>query len=853
MRNIFLLIVALIGCCLQVKAQHSLYPGRFDLQEVTLLDGPFKTAQDLNYSTLLEYDVDRMLTPYIRQSGLSRAAGENSRYYQWEYEHPCFVSFAWNPAMAMDGHILGHYLSALSISYASCHDSSMRRLFKKRIDYIITILNDCQQVFDNDKNGMRGFLGGSPDNMIWGAMLQGDYHAYTRRGNWVPFYCQHKILAGLRDAWVYAGNETSKEMFRKLCDWSLQVVSLFSEDIMELQILTWETGGMNEVLADAYAIFGENKYMKGAQKFSHQILIENMNQDTQHEFLDQKHANELTAMFFGFSRMGELKHDNRYIRSARNYWNDAAIRRSTAIGGAGIASYYLPAAKGQSHIKEADGPDFCNTYNLLKLTESLFSFNHHAKYAEYYERALLNHVLASQDPATGGYTYYTSLRPESYRIYSTMNESMWCCVGTGMESHSKYGDFIYATDKDTVFVNLFIASELKNSRVELVQESQYPYGKTSRITIKKAGNYPLLVRHPSWATDGYRVLVNGKEPKGYKPEEVIAGKTSYVNCGRNWKAGDVIEIEYPMSLTFVNCPSNPNYIALRYGPSVLAIQTTQPEEGKPNYEKLHREYASDGMRDFSPASVEKFENLAYAPMLICELEDVPDRVTMVDEKTLTFDIDVTAIGTQWKHLPLKPFFALHHSRYSIYMNRQNETAWMRNPLYRDQLRTIEMAAMTYDEVTPGESVSEKEHGLYTSETGSRGMLNGKPFRDAQPEQWFEYVVSLQKGQADLMAGNEVALVCRFSLSDRGRSCDIIVDGKPVQSYKVPTTKAGASQDRFYEEAFVIPAQYVKGKQQLKIRFASEHGSFVPRLYQLRVMKNDKKTLFPALTLNGEGD
>lgn len=838
-----LFICALLGCCATVKAQHSLYPERFDLQEVTLLEGPFKTAQDLNYKTLLDYDVDRMLTPYLRQSGLLQKADQKSRYYQWEYDHPCFTSFAWNPSMAMDGHILGHYLSALSISYASCHDEALRHQFKQRVDYIVSILNDCQQQFDSDRNGMRGFLGASPDNNIWKSMLLGDYHAYTRRGSWVPFYCQHKIMAGLRDAWLYAGNETSKEMFRKLCDWSINVVSFFTDDIMELQILTWETGGMNEVLSDAYAIFGDNKYMRAALKYSHQILIENMNQDTQHDFLDQKHANELTAMFYGFSRIGEQKHDTRYIRSARNFWNDVTIRRASAIGGSGVGDYFTASGKELAYVKEADGPDFCNTYNLLKLTESLFALNHHAKYADYYERALLNHILASQDPETGGYTYYTSLRPESYRIYSTVNESMWCCVGTGMESHSKYGDFIYAYAKDTVFVNLFIASELNNGQVALRQESEFPYGTKSRITIQKPGSYTLVVRHPSWATDDYHVTVNGKTPRGFKPESIVAGKVSYVSCGRTWKEGDVIEIEYPMSLTFTPCPNNPDYIALRYGPSVLAVQSTQPVKGQPNFENLYHEYAIDGKRDFSPASVEKFPNLAYAPMLICELENVPDRVKMVDEKNLTFDIDLTAIGSEWKHLPLKPFYALHHSRYSVYLNRQTEAAWMRNPMYKDQLRSREMESVTYDVVAAGENTSEKSHGLYTSETGSRGMLNGKPFRDAQPEQWFEYVLSLTKGKDDIEAGGEVALVCRFSLTDRGRSCDILIDGKPLQTYKVPNTKPGASQDRFFEEVFVIPGQFISGKQQVRVRFASENGSFVPRLYQLRIMKNDTRFFY----------
>jgi len=820
----------------RVEAQHRLYPSAFDLHEVTLLDGPFKTAQDLNYSILPDYDVDRLLTPFIRQAGLSMTPDQHSRYYQWEYKHPPFPSFAWT-SLSLDGHILSHYLSALSISYASCHDEVLRKQFLSRVDYILTVLKDCQAVYDHDKHGLKGFIGGVPDNKIWTDLYDADYRTFIKRGNWVPFYTEQKVLCSLRDAYIYTGDERAKEMFRKMCDWVIGVVCMYSDDVMEMQILTWEPSSINEVLADASVIFGENKYLKAAQRFTHQIRIENMNADEQHDFLDQKHTNDMTSMFVGVQRVGMLRKDNRYIKSARLFWDDFVTRRSVANGGAGIYTYFLPAEKGSSMIKEADGPEFCTTYYMLKLTQQLFMHQRNARYADYYEKALLNHILASQDPLTGGTAYYTSMRPGTYRIYSTVNQSMWCCSGTGIESYSRFGDFIYTLSQDTLFVNLFIASEVNNPRVALRQETSFPYGTKSTITIQKSGNYQLAVRHPSWAGAEYSVTVNGKAPKSLKGEPIKAGQASYVSCGKSWKEGDVIEITYPMTLTFEYCPNYPDYIALRYGPSLLAGQVSQSDDpNQPGYDPLPNQYGGEGQSEHMPSACEQFHALDQAPMLIGELRDVPTKVRLTDPESLTFSADVTALGSRWHRVTMMPFYALHHARYAVYWNCQTEEAWMQNPLYREKLRAREIARVTFDELSPGDKASEKQHSILTSETGSRGMFNNKPFRDAQPGQWFEYKLSLEKGGEELNEG--VALLLCLSLTDKNRSMLITVDGKTLTRYQVPAARSGAGKDRFFDEAFVIPAEMVAGKQSIAVRFSSQDGSFVPRLYQLRVMKND---------------
>ena len=834
-----ILIFALVLTCSSIQAQHSLYSNQFDLKDIVLFPSVFKTVQDQNYKMLLEYDTDRLLTPYIRQSGLSKTANEKSKYYQWEFEHPAFENFAWNPTMAMDGHILGHYLSALSISYAACQDPVMKGKLKERIDYIVKVLGDCQKVFDKDDTGMKGFLGGIPDNEIWKTLYSGDYRVYNLKGNWVPLYCAHKIMAGLRDAYIYAEVEPAKEMFKKMCDWVIELVHLFSDDIMEMQILQWEPGGINEVLADAFMIFNDAKYMKAAEKYSHQIMIENMIGDTKNEFLDNKQSNETIAKFVGFARIDEVRGDDRYRKASRAFWNAVTQKRASAIGGPGVSSYFQPKDQMYRFIEDADGPETCSAYNMLKLTERLFSDSRNPKYSEYYERVLLNHILGIFDPQTGGYCYHTSLRPESYRIYSTSNEAMWCCVGTGMESAAKFGEFIYTMSSDTLFVNLFIASELNDKRFSVKQETEFPYSNKTTITVKKGGNYSIAVRYPSWTTTNYNITVNGKTPRGFHPEDLKRGKTKYISCGKAWKVGDVIEVTLPMTMNIEPCPTS-TYLSLSYGPVVLAAVSSSPDKTSPLYENLANEYAGEGRRDNSPASKMTMKNMAYAPMLICEQQEVPSRIKVKDAKTLTFSMDASGPGSPWETVELHPFFSVHHKRYTVYFNHQTKTAFMRSPLYVSELKTRLTEDGTYDKIDIGVDASERGRRFtFCNDVITGGAVNDIDYCDCQPDHWFEFDMNCEKAaEAIQSARDSVTLLCRFYAPDRGRQCVISIDGEQIARYMIPTNKAVNGKNKFYDQPIQVPAWAIQGKKKIRVRYAASNG-FSPKLFFIRLLKNDK--------------
>ena len=294
----------LLTGAMHVTAQSELYPQHFDLEQVTLTDGPFRTALITNSKTLLQYDADRLMTPFVREAGLAKTTDTKSKYYNWLSKHPTFRNWG-DSGWSLEGHVGGHYISALALSYASLQgDDSQKTLvnqLKQRLDYCLNIMKDCQDAYNGNTAGMEGFIGGQPITQIWTAMYANNISPYKQYGGWVPFYCQHKVLAGLRDAYIYAHSEQAKEMFRKLCDWSVNVVSKLSESDMQ-NVLGNEHGGMNETIADAYKLFGDKKYLTAAKKYSHAEMVNGM-QSLNTTFLNNRHANTQVPKYIGFERI----------------------------------------------------------------------------------------------------------------------------------------------------------------------------------------------------------------------------------------------------------------------------------------------------------------------------------------------------------------------------------------------------------------------------------------------------------------------------------------------------------------------------------------------------------------------
>jgi hypothetical protein len=826
MKKIFTLAL-LFGLAIVAKAQSELYPKHFSLEEVILLEGPMKTAMELNFKTLMQYDVDRLLTPFVRQSGLGATTDKQSPYYHWEQKHPSFPNWG-SSDFNLDGHVGGHYLTALALAYAACHDTDMKSQLKQRLEYMVGVMKDCQSAYDENTEGLYGFIGGQPINQSWKDLYAGNTATIRNNWGWVPFYCEHKILAGLRDAYIYGGNVDAKEVFHKMADWCVNLISKVSDNDLQ-SFLDCEHGGMNESLLDAYQLFSDAKYLKAAKRFTHNTMLNGM-QTLNTTFLDNRHANTQVPKYIGMERIFEQDSKaTSYRKAAENFWTDVAQNRTVCIGGNSVNEHFLTIANSYRYIDQLDGPESCNTNNMLKLSEMLSDRTGDAKYADFYEQAMWNHILSTQDPTTGGYVYFTTLRPQAYRIYSQVNQGMWCCVGTGMENHSKYGHFIYTHDgSETLYINLFTPSRLENENFVITQETQFPFEPRTTLTVGKAGTYTIALRHPEWVGEDFGITVNGASVD----HTAKHGTASYVTVNRTWSEGDKIEVSLPMEVRYEECPNYTDYIAFKYGPILLAANVSAEGETLPN------EYAGAGRMDHAPGSMASSKNLLSAPLLIGERTDVLSRIKAQDLSQLTFTIDASREGVEsykWTTLTLQPFYQIHHARYSCYWYQQTAENFANSSMAQTEAANEALLARTIDFVAPGEQQSEAGHEYNYSSNSSTGNYNGEKYRDAQAGGYVQYSLFNPDG-----VGDSLSILCRFTTADQGRKATLLVDGKKIADIVIPSSVRN-SDNGFYHVEYPIPASLVtdaKGNVKTKfvVRLAASGGTPDPGLYYLRLMK-----------------
>ena len=839
-RQLLPLLSAIVIALAPVRssAQSQLYPHHFELSEVTLTGGPMLTAMEKNTALLLQYDVDRLLTPFVRQAGLASTTDASSKYYQWLTKHPNFSNWG-GSNFDLSGHVGGHYLSALALAYSANSDAAVKSQLKERLDYMVSVMKDCQDQYDTNTEGLYGFIGGQPINDDWRALYRGDLDPIRSHWGWVPFYCQHKILAGLRDAYIYGKSDVARELLRKLADWSVNLLNRVSDSDFE-GFLNCEHGGMNESLLDAYQLFGDQKYLTAAKKYTHKAMLNGM-QTLATTFLDGKHANTQVPKYIGMERIGEMESASaNYLKAAENFWSDVAQNRTVCIGGNSVSEHFLARSNANRYIDVLDGPESCNTNNMLKLSEMLADRTGDARYADFYEQAMWNHILSTQDPETGGYVYFTSLRPQSYRIYSQVNQGMWCCVGTGMENHSKYGHFIYTHDgTDVLYVNLFTPSRLENTHFAVTQQTGFPNEEQTTLTIHRAGSYTLAVRHPAWVGEGYEIAVNGKTVN----TAVTPGTASYAKVTRTWAEGDVVTVKLPMSLRYEVCPGYEDYIAFKYGPILLAAKTTAASQeeaanGQLQYEKLQNEYGGEGRMDHAPGSRASSKSLTSAPLLIGNRADVLSRITRNDGNELTFTIDASRkdVGSyQWQALTLQPFYQIHHARYQCYWYQQTAEAYANSTMAKTEAENEALLKRTIDFVAPGEQQSEAGHESQHSSDSSTGDYNTEHYRDARANGYIEYTLFNERQLSD-----GLCLMLRFNLADHGRKATLTVDGTKIADITIPSSAKGSDQNGFYNAEYAIPADLVKdAKGQVKTRFTvrltASATTLCPGLYYLRLM------------------
>ena len=790
------LIIALLSIApaLGVVAQDKLYKDEFPLGDITLLDGPLKHARDLNVQVLLKYDCDRMLAPYRKEAGLQP---RKPSYPNWD---------------GLDGHVGGHYLSALAINAATGNEEC-----RKRMEYMIS---ELQLVLDANNQRpeawCHNYIGGVPNSAkMWTAFSKGDFGPYF--GTWAPFYNIHKMYAGLRDAWLYCGNEQAKNLFLKFCDWAVDITRDLNDEQME-KMLGNEHGGMNEVLADAYAITGEQKYLDCARRFSHRMLLVPL--ENGKDCLDNMHANTQIPKVIGYQRIAELAHDVQYHNASEYFWEIVTRQRSLALGGNSRREHFPTKENCIDYINDIDGPESCNTYNMLKLTEDLNRVKPNGMYGDFYETAMFNHILSAQHPQHGGYVYFTPARPRHYRNYSAPNEAMWCCVGTGMEDHGKYGQFVWTHDKgvkaedDALYVNLFVASELnwKDRKMVIRQQTAFPYAESSVVEVAKGkGTFILKVRKPSWC-ENFTVKGVGFDADSYE-------ENGFVCMKRKWKKGDQVKISMPMHAYIKPMINVPQYVAIMYGPILLGMKTGTEDM---------RSLIADDSRFGQYAGGKKLA-LDKAPILLPKhLDDIAKDLKPVPGKPLHFKLATrmeNAIDGE-----LQPFFEIHDSRYMMYwlaLGENDYKAYMQKLADEEKARQA-LEARTVDKVNPGEQQPETDHNMEADVT-ERGNTEGVFFRDARDGHFFSYLMQT-KGETNL------SLQLKFWGQDEWRTSefDIYVNDKLLcsvnNSHRWRTTQ-------FKTVDYAIPSEFVKDKKEIRVKFVAQKGKQVGQIYGVRLVKN----------------
>jgi uncharacterized protein len=760
----------------------------FPLQDVRLNASPFLDAQTTDVQYLLALNPDKLLAPFQREAGLPL---KSESYGNWE-------------SSGLDGHMGGHYISALALGYASTSNPELL----KRLNYVVSELKKCQQ-----KNG-NGYIGGIPGGKeVFEQIAKGNLQAdnFSVNGKWVPWYNLHKTFAGLRDAYRYAGNQDAKKMLVEFSEWAI-VLSSHLDDQQMQQMLRSEHGGMNEVLADVAEITGDKKYLAAAIRFSHQSVLQPLekNQDK----LTGLHANTQIPKVIGFKRVGDLSNNKSWQDAAEFFWKTVVDHRTVAIGGNSVKEHFHDQHDFSSMIAETEGPETCNTYNMLKLTELLFLTDAKVRYVDYYERALFNHILSSQRPDTGGFVYFTPMRPNHYRVYSQVDKAMWCCVSSGIENHVKYGQFIYAHQGNNLYVNLFIPSELnwQDKKIRISQINSFPDQEGTTIIIRNSKKFTLHIRYPQWVADGKLELrVNNKV------EKISAKPGSYIKVDRYWKKGDRIDLSLPMTTYLEQMPDASNYYALLYGPIVLAAKTAPFSDEKLNFLADDSRMGHIAQGPLCP--------LEAAPLFVSDTTDFMSNIKPVPGKSMTFKADTVLQGKNAGQIEFIPFFRLHDSRYMIYWNYStpDNLKVMQEQLAKKEAEQLALDAKTIDQISPGEQQPESDH-FYKAEGGDSGLNKGMRWRHATS--WLSY---------ELTDKNREAKYLRVSYSrlDAGRKFDIFLNNILIESVEL---KADYPQEIYFIDYPVPAAVHKTQNGKILVKFVAHKGSIAGGLYDLRLLR-----------------
>lgn len=767
-------VLAIFAVCLWMPfsdAQERATVNPFPLTAVKLLDGPFKHATDLNIQSLLHFDPDRLLARFRTEAGLEPKAAP---YHGWEAE-------------TLAGHSLGHHLSACALMFQTTGDPQ----FLDRVNHIVTELGLVQQAQGN------GYLGAMANGkkIFEEEVAKGNIRSqgFDLNGLWSPFYTHHKVLAGLLDAYQLCGNQTALEIAARFADWIGTIVLPLSDEQRQL-MLRCEFGGIQEPLAALYAATANEKYLLLARAFHHKAIVDPLADGK--DVLPGKHGNTQIPKLNAYAVLYEIAGAETDRKAAEFFWNTVVDHHSYVTGGNGNHEYFGDPDKLRNRLSDGT-TETCNVYNMLKLTGHLFSWKPDAKTADYYERALFNHILSTQHPETGKVIYNLSLEMGGFKTYQ---EPDWftCCVGSGMETHSKYGGSIYYHNDQQLYVSQYIASELtwKEMGLTLTQNTSYPreQGASFSLNLKRPKSFTLFLRYPGWAEKGMQVAINGKK------WEHANSPGSFVAIQRKWKKGDQVEVRFPFSLRLESMPDDPDRVAVFYGPLVLAGDLGPVDD--PNAKKP----------DFVPVWMSESRNPADW------LEPVPDQTNTFQTKNIGRPRDIV----------LKPFYQTHDRRYSVYFDLFNEKKWAahQQAYQAEQERKKRLEAATFDAFQPGEMQPERDHNFQGDKLNIEENFQGRKARGAERGGWLSFEMNVEKSAS-------MALVIEYWGGFTGsKTFDILVDGVVIATENISGKKDGEFLDVYYP----IPENLTANTGRITVKFQPHEGHRAGPFFYARTVK-----------------
>jgi DUF1680 family protein len=753
---------------IKVKTATPIKAYSFNLNQVQLLNGPFKTAMKADEAYLLSINPDRLLSDFRSHSGLKP---KGAKYEGWE-------------SSGLAGHTLGHYMSAIAMHYASTGDAE----FLKRANYIVSELDECQ------KARKTGYIGAIPkEDTIWAEVAAGEIRSrgFDLNGGWSPWYTVHKVFAGLLDVYLYCGNKQALKISEGLANWTGETIKNLDDEKLQ-KMLFCEYGGMAETFVNLYAFTGNKKYLDLSYKFYDKRILDPLAE--KQDVLPGKHSNTQIPKVIASARRYELTGDKKDEVIANFFWETVVNNHSYVTGGNSNYEYLGEPRKLNDKLTE-NTTETCNTYNMLKLTRHLFAVNPSAGLMDYYEKALYNHILASQNHEDGMMCYFVPLRMGGKKEYSSPFTTFTCCVGSGMENHVKYNESIYFRGSDgSLYVNLFIPSVLnwKDKGITIKQETTLPQSDKVTFTIgaTKPIKLSIRIRQPKWTT-GSMLKVNGKTL------QVSKDSTGYLVIDRTWKNNDLIEFIVPESIYTESMPDNANRRALFYGPVLLAgvLGDTEPDP------------------------------LNGVPVFVTNETDPNKWLQMVDKSQLGFR---TANIAQPADVKLIPFNQTKNEYYSVYWDVFSPDAWVVQQKAYDEARkkARELEARTTDILRVGEMQPERDHN-FTGEKIINGEDHQRKWRSTNEGGFITFDMKTDANEKNTLINTY------WGMDNRGRVFDILIDNVKLTTEDLNKYK----ESRFYDISYEIPIELTKGKNKVSIKLLPKQSNSAGPVYGIRMVKN----------------